>query len=113
MILYRIRGTSIYGTRGGRGVIAVYTLDGSEENDEPDRKNMISFYHEGYYQARTFNPNANNSSTLYWNPDLKVNPSENTKITFNATKSGTYKVLLEGITSNGIPVKSEAYFEVN
>lgn len=107
--------TAIYGVRGGNGVIAVYTLDGTEkESDGPNDKNgTVSFYHPGYYQARTFNPNANNSSTLYWNPDLKVNPSENTKITFNTTKSGTYKVLLEGITSDGTPLKSEAYFEVN
>lgn len=107
-------GTSIYGTRGGNGVIAVYTLDGTEAKDEQNAKNgTVSFYHPGYYQAKTFNPNANNSSTLYWNPDLKVSPSENTKITFNATKSGTYKVLLEGITSDGTPLKSEVYFEVN
>jgi hypothetical protein len=105
----------IYGLRGGNGVIAVYTLDGSEESDAPnDRENMTSFYHPGYYQARTFNPNENNSSTLYWNPDIKVNPSDNTKIKFNAAnKSGTYKVLLEGITSNGTPFKAETYFDVN
>ena len=107
--------TSIYGVRGEGGVIAVYTLDGTEEesNVQYDKNGTVSFYHPGYYQAKTFNPNANNSSTLYWNPDLKVNPSENNKITFNANKSGTYKVLLEGITSDGTPLKSEAYFEVN
>ena len=75
---------------------------------------IISFYKSGYYQARAFNQNENNRSTLYWNPDLIVNHSENTKITFNtANKSATYKVLLEGITTDGTPFKSETYFEVN
>lgn len=108
-------GTSLYGARGGNGVVAVYTLNGSEQADEEnDRNGTISFYHPGYYQARTFKPNENNSSTLYWNPDLKVNPSENTKIRFNATnKSANYKVLLEGITSDGTPFKAETFFDVN
>jgi hypothetical protein len=107
--------TVIYGLAAGNGVVAVYTLNGSEQADEEnDRNGSISFYHPGYYQARTFNPNENNSSTLYWNPDIKINSSENTKITFNsANKSATYKVLLEGITSNGMPFKAETYFDVN
>ncbi len=106
---------SVYGSRGGGGIIAVYTVDGSEENEEKNNRNVTtSFYHPGFYQARKFNQDENNSTTLYWNPDLKLNPSENTKITFNtANKSATYKVLLEGITSNGTPFKSEAYFDVN
>ncbi|PIA78913.1 hypothetical protein BFR04_05165 [Gaetbulibacter sp. 4G1] len=106
---------SVYGSRGGGGIIAVYTVDGSEENEEKNNRNVTtSFYHPGFYQARKFNQDENNSSTLYWNPDLKLNPSENTKITFNtANKSATYKVLLEGITSNGTPFKSVAYFDVN
>lgn len=105
---------TVYGVRGGGGIVAVYTLDGTEDDDElKDRSNTISFYHPGYYQARTFNQKDNNSSTLYWNPDLKLNQSNRTKITFKtANKSATYKILLEGITSNGIAFKKEAFFEV-
>ncbi len=108
-------GASIYGSRGGGGIIAVYTVDGSEENEKQNNSNVTtSFYHPGFYQARTFHQNKNNSSTLYWNPDLKLNQSNNTKITFNtANKSATYKILLEGITSDGTPFKSEAIFDVN
>jgi len=108
-------GTSLYGARGGNGVVAVYTLNGSEQADEKNERNgSISFYHPGYYQARTFNPNENNSSTLYWNPDIKVDSAEDTKIRFSATnKSATYKVLMEGITSDGTPFKAETYFDVN
>lgn len=107
-------GSSIYGARGGGGIIAVYTLDGSEEDEEQNNRNVtISFYHSGYYQARKFYQNENNASTLYWNPDLKLEQSNTAKIAFNtANKSGTYKVLLEGITANGIPFKAEAYFDV-
>ena len=106
--------SSIYGIRGGGGVVAVYTLDGSEENKELNNRNVtISFYHSGYYQARKFNQNENNASTLYWNPDLKLEQSNTAKIVFKtANKSATYKVLLEGITSNGIPFKTETYFDV-
>lgn len=105
--------TAIYGLRGGNGVIAVYTLDGSEGFEEQNNRNgVISFYHPGYYQARKFLQDVSNSSTLYWNPDLKLNAS--TVVAFNAGhKSTTYKVLLEGITSSGKPFRTEAYFDVN
>ncbi len=107
--------TAIYGSRGGNGVIAVYTLDGSEENDEQNnRKRGLSFYHPGYYLSRKFYQDKDNPTTLYWNPDLKLEGSNNAKIAFNtANKSATYKVLLEGITSNGTPFRAEAYFDVN
>ena len=106
--------TAIYGVRGGAGVIAVYTLDGSEENDELNNRNVTtSFYQSGYYQARKFYQDENNPSTLYWNPDLKLEQSNTAKIAFKtANKSATYKVLLEGITSNGIPFKTETFFDV-
>ncbi|WP_418603740.1 MG2 domain-containing protein [Hwangdonia sp.] len=105
---------AIYGVRGGVGVIAFYTFDGSEENDIPNNRNVsISFYHPGYYQARKFNQDENDSSTLYWNPDLKLEPSHSFKIAFKTGhKSATYKILLEGITSKGTPFKAEAYFDV-
>ncbi|WOD45107.1 MG2 domain-containing protein [Hwangdonia lutea] len=107
-------GASIYGSRGGNGIVAVYTIDGSEENDEENERNgIISFYRPGYYQARAFNQDENDSTTLYWNPDLKLEQSNSAKIAFKtAHKSATYKVLLEGIASNGTPFRAEAYFDV-
>lgn len=105
---------SLYGVRGGNGIVAVYTIDGSEENDEENERNgIISFYRPSYYQARTFNQDENDSTTLYWNPDLKLEQSNSAKIAFKtAHKSATYKVLLEGIASKGTPFRAEAYFDV-
>ncbi|WP_242203211.1 TonB-dependent receptor plug domain-containing protein [Aestuariivivens insulae] len=104
---------AIYGMRAGNGVVALYTLTGREKIEEQNNLGVIKFYHSGFYKTKVFDQTKNNSSVLYWNPDIKLHQSNKAKISFNTVnKSATYKILLEGITSNGIPFKSEVYFDV-
>jgi len=100
---------SIFGSRGGNGVIAVYTRSG-----EMMRKGELHFKMLGYAQAKAFYmPNYDKSentnplprdgrTTLYWNPSLKVKLNESTKIEwFNSAEKGIYLIYIEAVSPNG------------
>jgi len=118
----------IYGAKGHYGVVVIYTKNGvtetllAEESLKNEKKSeIIRFVHPGYYQAKEFySPvyNTSNSkfeqsdfrSTLYWNPNVKLNKNGEGKIMFYSSDiSTTYRVVLEGITINGIPFTKETF----
>lgn len=52
-------------------------------------------------------------STLYWNPYVLVEENGSTNISFPASdEAGEYKVEIQGLTKDGMPILSEAYFTV-
>jgi len=119
--------TVIFGSAGSHGVIAVYTLSASDNLGNVDKyqdKCILNFTHPGYSIARKFyepvypsgkseQKKRDNRTTLYWNPELKLTGEGKTKISFyTADLPSTYKVDLEGITTEGIPLKSELFFDV-
>lgn len=119
---------AIYGSRGSNGVVAIYTKGGTEGQEEPnigDRKGIVSFIHPGYSRARefyepkyvTYKPEHQKTdyrSTLCWKPDIKMNSNGKANIEFYAADiSTTYRVELEGITSDGIPITSEAFINID
>lgn len=105
---------AIYGVDGGQGVLVFTTRIGKPR----DLKDIPSFgilpiTPRGFYKARTFySPRypANETnlkkrdlrSTIYWNPELLTDKAGNASIDFyNADGPGTYRVVIEGIDSNG------------
>jgi TonB-dependent SusC/RagA subfamily outer membrane receptor len=104
---------SIYGMGGGNGVLVITTKRGDENEDHSTPNGILSIAAAGFYKARTFyspkyNPQDINSprpdlrSTIYWNPEIQT--SKDGKATFdyyNADGTGTYKVTIEGIDTNG------------
>ena len=118
---------AIYGIRARNGVIAVYTLDGSDREmkaETRERNGIINFKHPGYYQARKFyEPNykikkqlhdkLDDRTTIYWNPIAKLNEQGKTKISFFSTDiSTTYRVDIQGLTSEGGILTSEMFFDI-
>jgi len=118
---------AIYGSSGSHGVIAVYTLTASDKlnkTKEKERKCIVNFVHPGYSQPRKFyepvylsgasdQNKPDNRSTIYWNPQLKPDGHEKIRVSFYTTDiPTTYRVKLEGITTEGIPLQSELYFDV-
>ncbi len=114
---------SIFGSKGAGGVIAIYTKNGSEKSNYSKNyktKGLINFIHPGYSQARKFyEPKYNITnetskkvdyrSTVYWNPTVKFNEDGKVRIYFySADFETTYKVDLEGITSDGDIIKTES-----
>ena len=52
-------------------------------------------------------------TTLYWEPNLSLSRSDNVDLKFfNADRSGTIKISVEGITSDGIPVVAGTEYTV-
>ncbi len=123
-ILKRVGSTTIYGLRGGCGVINLITKAGGEQgkNRLPDysAKLKISGYNAAriFYSpqhlsdsASDFKPDFRN--TLYWNPDINLLGNEETILTyFNSDNSSLVRVIIEGITSNGIPITGRTEYQV-
>ena len=125
-VLKRSRAT-IFGPSGSHGVIAVYTLtaaDNLANRAINDDKCILHFIHPGYSFARKFyepvytsdtphQDKPDHRATIYWNPEVKMTGQGKAKISFYTTDLiGTYNVHLEGVTSDGIPVNSETFFDV-
>jgi hypothetical protein len=119
--------TVIYGAAGANGVIAVYTLTASDRLNNKDKrqgKGTVRFVHPGYSQVRKFYEpkyttgkpvvdKPDKRSTLYWNPNVKLEKKGNKIVSFyTADVPFAYKVILEGISSAGEIIKSETFFNV-
>jgi len=52
-------------------------------------------------------------STLFWEPDITVTNNEDFYLNyFNSDNSGTVKIIVEGITSTGIPVTGKVEYVI-
>ncbi|MCW5909476.1 MAG: hypothetical protein KIT62_00290 [Cyclobacteriaceae bacterium] len=50
---------------------------------------------------------------LYWNPDVQINGNENKQLEFyTSDQPGTYKVIVQGIATDGTPLYGETTFKV-
>jgi len=128
----RFGGSAIYGSRGGNGVIIVYTkggefsFDQTNPNSNLKSKGLIKTYTIlGYTPALSvlFPDYAKNEvltkvvyddrSTVYWNPLLETNDEGIAKFSFYAADLSTqYKVSIEGITTTGVPLRGVIYLLV-
>ncbi len=119
---------TIYGSMATNMVVAVYTLDAEDILDfaeTKERKGIISFIHPGFSKAREFyvpvytrdkstQKIQDNRSTLYWNPAIKLDEQGNSKVSFYTSDlPATYKIVLEGISTEGEIINSETFFDVN
>ncbi len=112
----------LYGASGAYGVISVYTRFGPGRLSDPNFQTITlpgfsktrSFRAPEYNQAKTDASVADYRSTLYWNPDLKVDPATGkaTVEFFASDLSGLYRVVVEGVTAGGKPLRAETYLTV-
>ena len=112
-----------FGMRGANGVISVITKTYKEIPYKPVSYSVNTSI-SGYDAPRIFYSPKHSStlqtgyepdlrSTLYWFPDIKVATNQDYLVKFfNADISSTYKISVEGITSNGIPVTGKIEYEV-
>ncbi|MDB5001563.1 MAG: hypothetical protein JWR76_2640 [Mucilaginibacter sp.] len=114
-VLRNAGSVGIYGGRGGNGVIIVTTKRGDEnEYTGPITGRGIKvLYPKGYLKARTFySPQYDKSgenkqladlrTTIFWKPDVLTGNNGKTSFEyFNAGTKGNYRVVIEGIDSDG------------
>jgi hypothetical protein len=113
----------LYGSQGANGVISVYTKTGtSVDNTDP---NFQTIKLPGYSKTRKFqapdyarpkeDTQADYRSTLYWNPDVTVDPTTGLGVgTFYASDlAGQYRIVVEGVAGNGQPLRAELLITID
>lgn len=115
---------AILGSNGGNGAILIYTKEGSFHSKKSTVFHSIVLGINGYQDARFFySPEygtTTNSTdipdirnTLYWNPYIQPDENGNATISYYNSEANTnVNVILEGITSNGIPIVAKTNYSI-
>ncbi|MDZ7605653.1 MAG: carboxypeptidase-like regulatory domain-containing protein [Cyclobacteriaceae bacterium] len=113
-IVRKAPGISFYDVKWDHGVIAVYSKAGNANIAINESEGPALVWLQGYTQpttiklpdySRTTSTAPDLRTTVYWNPDVKVNKKGRVKISFyNSDDAKTLQVCVQGITSTGIPV---------
>jgi TonB-dependent SusC/RagA subfamily outer membrane receptor len=118
---------AIYGSRGGNGVVAIYTK-GSLRIPPPKPKRfpgVTSFTVPGFYKAREFyspdyavpkkeHEKPDYRTTLHWEPKLPVAKKGSPSFSFyTGDSTGEYIIKVEGMTLDGRPVQGLSRFTVS
>jgi hypothetical protein len=113
-----------FGSRGYYGIISVITKTSTIPYTGEQVFHSVNLNFPGYNEPRIFYSPQHSSklesdynpdirTTLYWNPNIRLSSKKDLIINyFNADNSSVIKVMVEGITTNGIPVSSTAEYEV-
>lgn len=108
---------------GANGAIAVYTRRGDDVKPEPGKglaNNIVSgytavrqFYSPNYGTFSAANEKKDFRTTLYWNPVVNTTPGKNkvTLVFYNNDVSKSFRVIIEGMSSDGRLVHIEQIME--
>lgn len=122
------RVNSLYGDDGRNGVIAIFTKSGNTNKvfNLEDQKKADVHKVSGYNTPREFKSPDYDSptldkgkpdyrSTLYWNPHVRTDYISGTcSISFFAADlPGRYRIIVEGITETGKPVRAESFIVID
>lgn len=122
------RVNSLYGEAGRNGVIAIFTKGGSASrlSNLEDLKTVDVYKISGYSTPREFRSPDHGSasedhekpdyrSTIYWHPHLKTDGLSGTGSVsfFAADLPGRYRIVIEGVTETGKPVRAESFIVID
>ncbi len=106
--------TAIYGGRGGGGVLVITTKRGGPDYSfQRYAPGIVTYNPKGLSRSKEFyapkydDPKTNKAvadlrTTIYWNPNLITDAAGKASFSFfNADSKGTYRVVIEGIDSDG------------
>jgi hypothetical protein len=115
-------GAAAYGARGGNGVISIETgrkaLTTSSPLGSYDKTMLKPVPLKGFSPIRKFiSPDystaeknddvSDNRSTIYWNPSLQTKEKATVVNFFAGDVATRYRIVVEGVTVNGKPVRAE------
>lgn len=113
-----------WGERGKGGVISVITRTDAPSTVKKYVYHSANIRLSGYSEPRIFYSPKHHTTlesdykpdlrtTLFWEPNIKLETEKTYFLNyFNADNSSTVKIIVEGITSTGIPVTGKAEYEV-
>ena len=119
-----LKGTAaaVFGARGGNGAIALNTKTGITAKSKR-RTGVTNLTNVGYYVSREFfspdysiekeaHAKPDFRSTLYWNPEVVIDSTGTAEVSFyNADYLTNYMVEIEGITTEGVPLRATTQFD--
>lgn len=112
----RENNATIYGVKGGAGVLVITTRLGGSNSVTASKEmspGVFAIEPKGFYKAKEFyspayDVNPQNASkpdlrtTIYWKPDVNTDIGGNAVVKyFNSDAAGSYLVIVEGIDANG------------
>jgi hypothetical protein len=114
----------LYGMRGANGVINIITKQQIRRDPVELTANTVYTVLNGFDVPRvfyspkydkqfqeTFTPDFR--STIFWKPDIRFEKGDEVRIDFyNADEAGTIKIVVEGVSEEGIPVSGKAEYTV-
>ncbi|MDD2284492.1 MAG: TonB-dependent receptor plug domain-containing protein [Paludibacter sp.] len=111
--LFKSASASLFGLRGGNGVIAITLKKGVQQQNEIP-SSLAHYTPLGYQKPAEFyvpkyevdsirsQSKPDLRTTIYWNPDAKTDEEGNIRLKFyTADKANNYRVKLEGVSNNG------------
>jgi TonB-dependent SusC/RagA subfamily outer membrane receptor len=105
---------AIYGMRGANGVIAIYTKRGHFINRGELRFKMMGYHAPREFFVPKYDPDEpgteifKQTPTIYWNPKVVLDENGKFKAEFvNPSKCAHLRVIVNGISKNGVPVYIE------
>jgi TonB-dependent Receptor Plug Domain len=116
--------TTIYGLRGGCGVINLITKAGGETGKYRLPEYSAKLKISGYNASRLFyspqhmidsnsDLNPDLRYTLLWNPEINLESNKEIILNyFNGDNASKIRIIAEGITKDGIPMTGNAEYEV-
>ncbi len=122
-VLKSIGKTAVYGLDGNFGVISVITRSGNRTTESEPAGHTVNTRFSGYNSPRVFysprHDNADQSynpdlrTTLFWEPDIVLQTGEEVVMDYyNADNASTVRIIVEGITSTGIPLTSTIEYQI-
>lgn len=117
---------AVYGVRGGYGVIEIFTKKNQSFSNRTVTGGLKEFYPIGYQEPKEFySPRYKSVKEhksllpdrrylIYWDGDIETSDKKGATISFySADPIAEYKVILQGITNNGVPIFKEIFINRN
>lgn len=117
-------GTALLGVRGSNGAIFIYTKRGIPDQErEWYLKGVLKEKIKGFAKHREFyspvytsknidSKRPDHRTTLYWNPSVEFEDGKAEISFYTSDDIARYKIIVEGISSNGVVSLGESSFEV-
>jgi hypothetical protein len=121
-ILGSMMGSALYGERGINGVMSITTRN--DWGSTSINYHSVNVKLSGYNEPRVFYSPKHHATlqsdykpdlrtTIFWEPDIKVENNKDLFLNYYSTDNPSkVRIIVEGITTNGIPVTGKAEYEV-
>lgn len=121
-VLYHMADYAVFGA--GDGVISIVTREGGPLITNRQAFHSVNLKFSGYSEPRIFYSPKHHTTlekdykpdlrtTLFWEPNIKVENNKDAFLNyFNSDNPSIVKVIVEGITTTGIPVTGKTEYEV-